>query len=222
MTDYYARLETQLADLTARGAHRRRRVHLWRPTRTIRAEVLWLGAAALVVVAIAVAVLAAQPVKQGTHRPARRARGPAGAAVLMNSYPAPLPAPSSPLQCNATLRAGAGAGSAQGDVRIYTKPPTRYEMFLTASGLRPISSLDVYAVWILPATQTASAGYQLVAGKPELLGVVAPSPGSAGRVSSVSLLPQALNGAYKILITVQSRRDLGRPGTVVLTGFVAL
>ena len=222
MTDYYARLEAQLSELTTRGAHRRRRVHFWAPRHAIRAQLLGLAASVLVVAAIGGAVLALQGGRPAPHHPSGGALGPGGVAVLGNTYPAPLPAPPGALQCNSTLRAPTGAGSDQGEVRIYAQPPTRYEMFLTASGLRPIAARDVYAVWILPAVQTPSGGYQLVAGTPELLGVVEPSPRASGRISIVSVLPQALNGAYKMLITAQPRRGLRRPGVVVLAGFVAL
>jgi hypothetical protein len=96
-------------------------------------------------------------------------------------------------------------------------------MFLTLAGMQPVGPGEAYAVWIVPATQLAAGGYQLLSGgRPQLLGVVRPSPGTGGRVSLAVLLPQSVGGAYKMLITLQPRSGLRRPGTVVLSGFVSL
>lgn len=182
-----------------------------------------LAASVLIVAAVVAAVLIAGADRHAARLGARPPNPPAGVAVLRNLYPAPLPAAPGAFVCESPLRPPGQGRSGHGEARFYARPPTRYELFLTGSGLRPIPSRRVYAVWVLPAVSMASAGYQLMgSAKPELLGVVEPAVGSAGRLTIASVLPQAFNGSYKMLLTVQPRASLTRPGGVVLSGFINL
>jgi hypothetical protein len=219
MADYYDRLEAQLAALTERGAHRHRRLVLGLPVFRILTERVALAASALIVVAVAAAVLAAGAGHHAPrHVPAVRHGGP---AVLRSIYPAPLPAPPGQLVCDSPIKAPTGGTPSSGEARFYAVPPTRTEMFLTARGLRPIGAGDVYAVWVLPAVQTLSGGYQLQSSAPpELVGVIAPSVGTTGRLRVATLLPQKVRGVYKLLITVQPHTSLGAPGAIALQGFI--
>jgi hypothetical protein len=221
MADYYGQLEAQLVELTAHGAHRRRRrVSVRALRRPVRVGVVAIAVSVLIAAAVAAALLAAAAGQHGAPHPAHPPPRSGGATILRNIYPAPFPAPPGGLFCDAPLRAP-GSGAGRGLVRVYTKPPTRYEMFLTAAGLRPVRPGDAYAVWLQVAQTSLSGGYQLT-GPPQLLGVVTPSQGTAGHLSIANVLPQALNGTYKLLVTVQPRRGLRRPGVTVLEGFVPL
>ncbi len=220
MADYYSRLEAQLTELTAHGAHRpRRRFGIRLPKRMVGVQAVALAVSALIVVAVAAAFLGAGA---GRRRPHSSTATPQGReAVLHNSYAARLPAPPGALVCDASLNAPRGQRSGHGVVRFYARPPTRVEMFLTVSGLSPIRSGDRYAVWVLPAVSTVSGGYQPVhSGTPELLGIVEPSPGPSGRLSVASTLPRALNGAYEVVVTIQRRSSVRRLGAIALDGFV--
>lgn len=218
MADYYDRLEVQLAALTGRGAHRRRRLVLGLPVR-IPTERVALVASVLIVVAVAAVVLAAGASHHAPrHVSAVRHGGP---AVLRNIYPAPLPAPSGQRICDSPITAPGGGTSRSGEAEFYAVPPTRIEMFLTARGLRRIGTGDVYAVWVLPAVQTLSGGYQLQSSvPPELVGVIVPSVGTNGRLRVATLLPRKVNGVYKLLVTVQPRSSLRVPGAIALQGFI--
>lgn len=219
MADYYDRLEVQLAALTERGAHRRRRHVLGLPVFRILTERVALAASALIVAAVAALVLAAG----ASHRAPRHvpAVGGGGPAVLRNIYPAPLPPPSGRLVCDSPMTAPGGGTTPSGEAGFYAVPPTRTEMFLTARGLRPIGAGDVYAVWVLPAVQTASGGYQLQSSAPpELVGVIVPSVGTDGRLRVATLLPPKVNGVYKLLITIQPHSSIRVPGAIALQGFI--
>lgn len=221
MADYYDRLETQLAELTARGAHRRRRLSVVPPRISIRGEFVAVAATALIVIAVAAAVLGTRgghhrshpvpPVSKTAHEP----------TVLRNVYPAALPAPSGQLICESPLTAPRGRGSASGEVRFYSAPPTSTEMFLTARGLRHISSKQRYAVWLLPASSTLSGGYVLQHGAtPQLLGVIEPPAGASGRAAVRAVLSASVQGPYEFLVTLQSHPSARGPGVTVLRGDV--
>jgi hypothetical protein len=221
MADYYARLEEQLVAATERGAHRRRRLWVRLPALPLRVELVALAASVLIVAAVAAAVLLIAGGRHGSHTAPAVPHGPGGAAVLRNIYPAPLPAPPGGFICESPLRPVGQGGSAHGEARFYAQPPTRYALFLTASHLRPIPPRELYAVWVLPEVTMATGGYQVMSSaKPELLGVIEPSVGVSGRLTVAAVLPQALQGTYKMMLTVQPRSSLTRPEGVVLSGFV--
>jgi hypothetical protein len=221
MADYYARLESQLVAATKRGAHRRRWLPFRLPALAVRVELAAVAASALIVAVVVATVLIVGAGRHGSRVAPAVPHGPGGAAVFRNVYPAPLPAAPGALVCESPLRLPGNGRSGHGEARFYARPPTRYELFLTASGLRPIPSRQIYAVWVLPAVRTLSGGYQLMgSATPELLGVVEPSVGPAGRLTVAAVLPRALNGAYKMLLTVQPRSSLSGPDGVVLSGFI--
>lgn len=221
MADYYDRLEAQLGELTARGAHRRRLV-VAPPRLGIGVEFIAVAASVLVVVAVAAVLLSAGAGRHAARHGSPARHGVSRMAVLRNIYPAPLPAPSGQLVCDSSITGPSGRGSARGTVRFYTAPPTRTQMFVTAGGLRQISAGKVYAVWLLPAVGTTSGGYQLQSSQPpQLLGMIEPSVGSTGRVTIATLLSAQFNGAYKFLITVQPRSSTRAPGATMLEGFVS-
>jgi hypothetical protein len=221
MADYYDRLERQLAELTARGAHRGRRRPRGLPALPIGTGLVSLAASALVVVVVTALVFAVGADHHG-QRSSTAPRGTGGPAVVRNIYPASLPRPPSPLICESPLTAVGRSGTAHGEARFYAYPPTSVQLLLTARGLRKLSPRDVYAVWLLPATQNLVGGYQLQSSAPPLLlGVIEPPVSASGRVVAAPVRDERLRGTYKMLITVQPRSSLRAPGTVVLSGFVS-
>ena len=226
MRDYYDRLEEQLSELTAQGAHRRRRVSVALPRVRLRARfgnLVALAASGVIVVAVAAALFA---VRAGHHRPYRSpAVGHGGPPVLRNIYPARVPAPSGQLISASRLVSPSGRKAPVGEVRFYAASPTLTKMVVTAAGLRKETARDVYAVWLLPAdvfSVTGGAVTQLHPGvPPELLGVIEPAVGRSGHVTIVRLLHEGLvGGPNKLEIAVQPRSSVTVPGRVVLQRFV--
>ncbi|MGN6167904.1 MAG: hypothetical protein ACTHQQ_06995 [Solirubrobacteraceae bacterium] len=66
MADYYDRLETQLVDSTARGAHRRRRGFAL-PTRRFGFELVAVAASVLIVLVVAAALLSIGTARHGAQ-----------------------------------------------------------------------------------------------------------------------------------------------------------
>ena len=215
MADYYDRVETQLARLTERGAHRRLRA--WRlALPRVTARYLAVAASVLVVVGVGAVFLTAGT----THRlPGHVAGGATAPASLRNFSPASAPAPSGLLITSTDLTPADGGKSPTGKASVYTRPPNRYELSITASGLAPNPSGDVYAVWLSQVVDTASGTYHPHA--PELVGVIRPSVGRDGKLAAESLVPQDANGgAYEILITLQPAGSTKAPGRTVLRGIL--
>jgi hypothetical protein len=228
MRDYYDRLEEQLSELTAQGAHRRRRVSVAPPRVRLRARfgnLVAVAASGVIVVAVAAALLAVRADHHRSHR--SPAVGHGGPPVLRNIYPAALPARSGRLISASRLTSPSGRTAPAGEVRFYAATPTLTKMVVTAAGLRKETAQDVYAVWLLPAHQftnspTESAGLQVQPGAPpQLLGVITPPVGSGGHLTIVKLLRDAtVGGTYKFEIAVQPRSSVTVPGSVVLQRFV--
>jgi hypothetical protein len=215
MPDYYDRVEAQLARLTERGAHRRRRA--WRPALPrVNAQVVGVAAAMLVVVAVGAAFLSA-----GTRQqlPRHLGAGANGPALIRNFSPAPTPAPSGLLVASTNLTPVEAGKSPTGKVRVYGKPPNRYEISITASGLKPNARGDAYAVWLLPVVHTPSGTYQPHG--PELVGLISPSVGRDGKLAAEGLLPQDASGNSEILITLEPTGSTKTPGRAVLHGPIA-
>ena len=55
---------------------------------------------------------------------------------------------------------------------------------------------------------------------PLLVGVIESPAGVTGHMTIAHVLSQRLNGAYKLVITVQRHRSLRTPGAVVLAGYI--
>ena len=220
MADYYDRLEAHLATLTERGAHRRRlRVAL--PTLRFGSELIAVAASVLIVVVVAAAILSIGTARHGVHHHAHPATHTSASRVLLNQYPARLPAPPGQFICESPLHAPRGGRSADGIVRFYGAPPSGVEMFLTATGVRKISARDVYAVWVFPAVSTISNGYVLQRShRPQLVGVIESPGGVSGHLTIARLLSESFRGVYKLVITVQRHGSLRAPGAVVLAGFI--
>jgi hypothetical protein len=226
MGGYYERLEAQLAQATERGVRRRGiavlRISRWRVRLRFRSD--WVAGAAALTVVVAVVVVFLGVRSEHAHRPARRVvgthPGAAGLPVIRNFAPGAVPALGGQLFCNASLHSPGGAASPAASVVVNTRPPTRYVYSITASGLMPSRPGEVYEVWALPETSPAlgSGTYQLLTSQPPvLLGVIKPSVGRDGRLAAEGLVPQSLNGQYRMVITIQPRA-MKTPGHVVLEG----
>jgi len=227
MADYYDQLEAQLADLTERGAHRRR-LALRLPTVRIGTEMVAVAAAVLVVVAVSVAFLGLRSSRRPVHpTPAVGAMGKR-APVIHNYSQTRMPPPAGPLFCDADLqRPGSIPGlptTPGGTVTVYSKPPTQSQFMISVKGLKPNQHGTAYAVWLIPEVQTTSGGYQLL--RPvtlRLLGVIKPSVGPDGRLAVEGLLPTAdTNGSSRMLITLQPNGTVKKPGRTILEGDVPL
>ncbi len=216
MADYYDRLEAQLARLTEHGVHRRRsawRLALPRP----KARFVGVTAGMLVVVAVGAAFLTAGTTQRLPHHVAAGGTGPSS---IQNVAPAPTPAPSGLLVDSTNLTPAETGKSVAGKVWVYIKPPNRYEILITASGLKPNGPGDAYAVWLVPVVHTPSGSYQPHG--PELVGLISPSVGRDGKVAAEALLPQDASSSSEILITLQPTRSTKAPGRTVLHGPIAL
>lgn len=213
MADYYDRVEAQLARLTERGAHRRPRT--WRlALPSVTARYLAVAASVLVVIAVGAVFLSAGT----THRLPRHVAGGANAPATIRTF-SPAPAPSGLLVTSTKLTPADGGKFPTGKASVYDKPPNRYELLITASGLTPTPPGDVYAVWLTQVVDTASGTYHPHA--PELIGLIRPSLVRDGRIAAESLLPQDANGgAYEILITLQPAGLTKAPGRTVLHGIL--
>jgi hypothetical protein len=217
MTDFYDRLEAQLADATARGVRRRG----WpRRTSTPRRRGDWLaGAAALAVTLVVAAVF----IGLGDRRAAQRHVRPAGPAVVVNHGSGRLPTLGGVMVCDTDLTPPGADRSLRGVVVVHTRPPTRYAFSLTATGLSRPAGSGVYALWLLPATQSPSGGYQLLSGPAALfVGVIRPTVGPNGRLAIEGLLPQSASGDYLVRLTVEPRPSSHTPGRTILQGFIGL
>jgi hypothetical protein len=221
MPDYYDRLEAQLCELTARGAHRRRRMSVALPRVRLSAglaNVVALGASVLVAVVVAAAVVTVGSRVQRSHHP--HPVGPGEPPVIRNIYPAELPAPSGRLSFAARLAGTHRAKMPAGEVRFYAVSPSRTEMILTASGLRKLRTGDLYAVWLYPGSVQAGI-FRTGGWPPRLLGMIEPSVGHSGHLTIVRFLSDAnFDGPSKLEITVQSRGSITAVGSVVLGHFV--
>ena len=213
MADYYDRVEAQLARLTERGADRRLRT--WRPALPrVTARYAAVAASVLVVVGVGAVFLSAGT----THRLPGHVAGGANAPATIRNF-SPAPAPSGLLVTSTYLTPADGGKSPTGNASVYDKPPNRYELSITASGLTPTPSGDVYAVWLTQVVDTASGTYH--PHPPELVGLISPSVGRDGKLAAASLLPQDANGgAYEILITLQPAGSTEAPGRPVLRGIL--
>jgi hypothetical protein len=223
MADYYDRLETQLAHLTARGAHRRRR--RWRGiVPMVRLELVAVAAAVLVVVAVGVVLLTAGA---GHHPSQQVTTVKPGPPVVHNYFPGALPPPSGSLVCNADLEPpGTPPGiqrARHGMLIAYDKPPTGTEFTVTATGLKPNVGGDVYAVWVLAAVSLSSGGNQVIKPeRPQLLGVIKPGVGTSGKLAAQAIASANIPSDVELLITLQPHGSLERPGRIVLSGFAPL
>jgi len=223
MIDYYDRLESQLAHLTARGAHGRART--WRPTvPRVRLGPVAVVAAVLLVVAVGAVLLSAGTSHRPSHQVTTVRHGP---PAVHNYYPGALPPPSGPLVCNADLEPpGTPPGiqrARHGMVFAYDKPPTGSEFTITATGLKPTAGGDVYAVWALPAVSLPSGGYQVIKPEsPQLLGVIRPGVGSSGKLAAQGVAPGNIPPVLELVLTLQPHGSLERPGGIVLSGFAPL
>ena len=218
MADYYDRLEAQLARLTEHGVHRRRsawRLALRRP----KARFVGVTAGMLVVVAVGAAFLTAGTTQRLPHHVAAGGTGPSS---IQNFAPASAPtlAPSDLLVDSTNLTPAETGKSATGKVSVYIKPPNRYEILITASGLKPNGPGDAYAVWLVPVVHTPSGSYQPHG--PELVGLISPSVGRDGKLAAEALLPQDASSSSEILITLQPTRSTKAPGRTVLHGPIVL
>ena len=222
MADYYDRLEAQLAAVTERGAHRRRRIGIALPGRRFGFELVAVAASALIVVVVAAALLSVGTARHAAQHHVHPATHGSASRVLLNQYPARLPAPPGQFICQSPLDAPRGGRPAHGMVRFYSAPPTSTEMFLTANGLRKLGARNVYAVWVFPGVANAvSGGYRLQRSQPPLLvGVIESPAGVTGHLTIAHVLSQSFNGVYKLVITVQRHGSLRAPGAVVLAGFI--
>lgn len=223
MLDYYDRLETQLAQLIERGAHRRR--WTWRPT-ALRVTLgpVAVIAAVLLAVAVGVALLSAGTSHRPSHQVTTARPGP---PVVHNYYPGALPPPSGPLVCNADLEPPGTPPGVQrgrhGMLIAYNKPPTGSEFTITATGLRPNAGGDLYAVWVLPAVSLTPGGYQVIKPeRPQLLGVIKPGVGGSGKLAAQGVAPANIPSVLELVLTLQPHGSLNRPGRIVLSGFAAL
>lgn len=221
MPDYYDRLEAQLCELTARGAHRRRRMSVALPRVRLSAglaNVVALGASVLVAVVVAAAVVTVGSRVQRSHHP--HPVGPGESPVIRNIYPAELPAPSGRLSFAARLTATHRAKMPAGEVRFYAVSPSRTEMILTGSRLRKLRTGDLYAVWLYPGSVQAGI-FRTGGWPPRLLGMIEPSVGRSGHLTIMRFLSDAnFDGPSKLEITVQSRGSITAVGSVVLGHFV--
>lgn len=218
MSDYYDRLGSQLADLTAHGAPRRLRLGVVVPR--LRPQMLALAVGVLVVLAVGAVFLSAGSVRRpvGSTKPA----APNGPPVIHNYAPNKAPPLNGQLVCNTDLRAVGGGKSPSGVAFVDTKPPTQFEFSIIASHLSPNARGDVYAVWLLPAVQTASGAYQLISqGRPELVGFIKPVVGRDGKLAAEGVLPRDAGGSYELLITVERNASAKTPGRAVLEGPVS-
>jgi hypothetical protein len=226
MGGYYERLEAQLAQATERGVRRRGiplpRISRWRVRSRVRSD--WVAGAVALAVSVVVVVVFLGVRSEHGHRPARPAvathPGAGGLPVIRNFAPGAAPALGGQLFCNASLHSPSGPASPAGSVVINTRPPTRYVYSITGSGLRPSRPGEAYEVWALPETSPAlgSGTYQLLTSQPPvLLGVIKPSVGRDGRLAAEGLVPQSLNGQYRMVITIQPP-TMKTPGHVVLEG----
>ncbi len=221
MPDYYDRLEAQLCELTARGAHRRRYASVALPGIRFSpgvANVVALGASTLVAVVVAAAVLTVGSPVQRSHR--LHPGGPAVPPVIRNINPAEPLAASGRLSSAARLAGPHRAKEPAGEVRFYAVSPSRTEMILTASGLRKLRTGDLYAVWLYPGS-VQSGIFRTGGWPPRLLGVIEPSVGRGGHLTIMRFLSEAsFGGPSKLEITVQPRASMTAPGSVVLEHFV--
>lgn len=220
MADYYDRLEAQLATLTERGAHRRRRPRIALRASRFRFELIAVAASVLVVVVVAAAILSIGTARHPAHHP-HPVTHTSASRVLLNQYPARLPAPSGRFICESPIHPLRGGRPSHGMVRFYSAPPTSTEMFLTATGLRQPKGRDFYAVWVYPAVMTVSSSYQLQSShRPQLVGVIESPSGVTAHLTIAHRLAQTFNGAYKVVISLQPRGSLRAPGPIALAGFI--
>jgi hypothetical protein len=103
---------------------------------------------------------------------------------------------------------------------VYNKPRTQFQLRISVTGLRPTPAGDAYAVWLRPEVGLTSGGYQLVpCAKPILLGVIRPPVGTDGKLKAVAVTSRGFtNGAHRMLLTLQSARELKAPHRVVVQG----
>ena len=221
MADYYDRLETQLVALTERGADRRHGPRKSLRTRRFGFELVAAAASLLIVVVVAAALLSVGTARHAGQHHVHPATHGSASRVLLNQYPARLPAPPGQFICQSPLHAPRGGRSAHGMVRFYSAPPTSTEMFLTAAGLRQPKGRNVYAVWVYPAVMTVSGGYQLQRShSPQLVGVIESPSGVTSHMTIAHRLAQTFNGAYRLVISLQPHGSLRAPGPIALAGLI--
>lgn len=220
MSDYYDRLEDQLARATARGVPRRQLVP--RPGRP-RPRWQWLGAAAAAAVCAAVALAAILGVRSASHNqgaatPAHHRRQ---LPMIHNYAPGKVPALGGQLYCDATFEAPRGTGSAKATI-VVNQGTAAYLYSLTGTGLKPAPTGETYEVWTIPETNGAFGGYQLQRGvAPILLGVITPPVAADGLLAARGTIPPSFSGTYRVLITVQPRSAKSH-GRIVLRADIPL
>ena len=220
MSDYYDRLEEQLARATARGVPRRQPLpRLGRP----RPRWQWLGAAAAAAVCAAVALAVIFGVRGASHH--QRAVTPGHhhpqLPVIHNYAPGKVPALGGQLYCDATFKPPRGTGSAKATI-VVNQGGASYVYSLTGRGLKPAPAGETYEVWTIPEANGAFGGHQLQRGvAPTLLGVIAPPVAADGLLAARGTIPLSYTGTYRVLITVQPRAAKSH-GRVVLRADVPL
>jgi hypothetical protein len=219
MADYYDRLESQLADLTERGAHRPRLVTRLTPRR-FSGELVAAAAVALVALVV-VAVFLSTVANQrplGQARPT--AAGHNGPVTIRNFAPDSVPLPAGRMVWHHRLKRQQ-AGNATGIVKVYNSSPNRHQISISASGLKPNVGTDMYAVWLLPAVRNPSF-VLMQPNVPVLVGVIKPRVGSGGRLEAEGTLPHA-GGLrdFELLITLEPSMSTRTLGRYVLEGPIA-
>ena len=214
---YYDRLEVELDLATQRGVQRR---HPGRRTERPRPLGDWLAGA------VAVAITAVVALAFIGIRPGDRLVHPhigTGLPAVRNYAPGRAPRVRGQLVCNADLGAPGQHGRARGVVDVRIGPTAHYLFSIVASGLPWDRGRNTYELWLRPATTTVSGGYELLrSSPPQFLGLIRPGIGREGRLNAEGVVPQALNGAYLLMITVQAHPSATLVGRPVLEGFIGL
>jgi hypothetical protein len=208
------------------GARPARRLRRPRVAGWIRGDLVAIGFAVIVVIAV-VAVfvgIGGQHAARHTARPPIRHGN--GSLTLLNLAPASPPRLPGQFYCDAGLAPpgvipGLG-GRRSGRIvvnRAMIQGVNESPFSLTARGLAPSVRAGEYAVWIIQV----SGGVPLAGAKPRLLGVIAPGVGPDGAIAVAGVLPRSdVNGTYAIRITVQPRSGATKPGRTVLQGVASL
>lgn len=219
MGGYYDRLEAQLAAATERGTARRRmRLRAAAPRLRMEFVAVVVGIAAVgLVVAVFVGIGSRHPA--GHHAPV----GPQGPGVIRNFAPGNAPPMGGQMVGTAALKAPARAMSASGTVTFNIRHPSTYVFTITASGLVPNTTHNVYAVWLVPAIRTITGAYQVsgpISQHAQLVGRISPAVARSGRLEAEGVLPAALPTASLnlVVITLDTPPSATRPGRIVLQG----
>lgn len=197
MDDYLDRLEAQLASLTARGAHDRRRGPSPRWAPGLAPGHFAVAFALVVVVAVGAVFFAAR----STPRSGTNGRAGSGQPTGHGSPSFTRP-PKGTVVCRTRLMPPGGGGSPSGTARIYEQAPGHYVLWAVASGLRPTSPNERYAVWL----SAGPVGHPAVS-----VGTGHPTTTANGKLSIVARLPSYAS-AYHLLMIVRQPTRTARPG----------